>query len=460
MTLSNSTAAWRAADAAHHLHPFTNTRELNARGPRVIVSAKGVHLTDSEGNRILDGMAGLWCASVGFGRDEIADAVAAQLKELTFYNTFFNTTHPPVVELSRALAEVTPPQFNRFFFSGSGSESNDTILKLVTYYWELMEQSERRIFVSRRGGYHGSTVATAALSGFGGMHKMHGVPVGNIFHAPAPSWWDQGGDLSPEAFGLKIAHDTLSLIDGIGANRVAAFIGEPIMGAGGVIIPPSTYWPALSAGLKERGVLLISDEVICGFGRTGQWFGCETMGTEPDLMTMAKGLTAGYVPMGAVAVSDRVANVLLEKGGEFAHGYTYSGHPAACAAALATLNIMHREKLVERVRDDIGPYLQAKWATLADHPLVGEAVMTGLIGAMQLTADKSSRQGFGDKAGVGMICREHSFNNGLIMRAVGERMVIAPPLVLTHAEAEEIMDKVHRTLDMTLGSLKANGLVA
>jgi putrescine aminotransferase len=459
MTLSNSTAAWRAADAAHHLHPFTNTRELNARGPRVIVSAKGVHLTDSEGNRILDGMAGLWCASVGFGRDEIADAVAAQLKELTFYNTFFNTTHPPVVELSRALAEVTPPQFNRFFFTGSGSESNDTILKLVTYYWELMEQPERRIFVSRRGGYHGSTVATAALGGFGGMHKMHGVPVGNIFHAPAPSWWDQGGDLSPEAFGLKIAHDTLSLIDGIGANRVAAFIGEPIMGAGGVIIPPSTYWPALSAGLKERGVLLISDEVICGFGRTGQWFGCETMGTEPDLMTMAKGLTAGYVPMGAVAVSDRVANVLLEKGGEFAHGYTYSGHPAACAAALATLNIMHREKLVERVRDDIGPYLQAKWATLADHPLVGEAVMTGLIGAMQLTADKSSRQGFGDKAGVGLICREHSFNNGLIMRAVGERMVIAPPLVLTHAEADEIMDKVNRTLDMTLDSLTANGLV-
>jgi putrescine aminotransferase len=460
MTLSNSTAAWRAADAAHHLHPFTNTRELNARGPRVIVSAKGVHLTDSEGNRILDGMAGLWCASVGFGRDEIADAVAAQLKELTFYNTFFNTTHPPMVELSRALAEVTPPQFNRFFFTGSGSESNDTILKLVTYYWELMEQPERRIFVSRRGGYHGSTVATAALGGFGGMHKMHGVPVGNIFHAPAPSWWDQGGDLSPEAFGLKIAHDTLSLIDGIGANRVAAFIGEPIMGAGGVIIPPSTYWPALSGGLEERGVLLISDEVICGFGRTGQWFGCETMGTEPDLMTMAKGLTAGYVPMGAVAVSDRVANVLLEKGGEFAHGYTYSGHPAACAAALATLNIMHREKLVERVRDDIGPYLQTKWATLADHPLVGQAVMTGMIGAMQLTADKSSRQGFGDKAGVGMICREHSFNNGLIMRAVGERMVIAPPLVLTHAEAEEIMDKVHRTLDMTLGSLKANGLVA
>ncbi len=459
MTLSNSTAAWRAADAAHHLHPFTNTRELNAPGPRVIVSAKGVHLTDSEGNRILDGMAGLWCASVGFGRDEIADAVAAQLKELTFYNTSFNTTHPPMVELSRALAEVTPPQFNRFFFTGSGSQSNDTILKLVTYYWELMEQPERRIFVSRRGGYHGSTVATAALGGFGGMHKMHGVPVGNIFHAPAPSWWDQGGDLSPEAFGLKIAHDTLSLIDGIGANRVAAFIGEPIMGAGGVIIPPSTYWPALSAGLKERGVLLISDEVICGFGRTGQWFGCETMGTEPDLMTMAKGLTAGYVPMGAVAVSDRVANVLLEKGGEFAHGFTYSGHPAACAAALATLNIMHREKLVERVRDDIGPYLQAKWATLADHPLVGEAVMTGLIGAMQLTADKSSRQGFGDKAGVGLICREHSFNNGLIMRAVGERMVIAPPLVLTHAEADEIMDKVHRTLDMTLDSLTANGLV-
>ncbi|MFN4155862.1 MAG: aspartate aminotransferase family protein [Paracoccaceae bacterium] len=459
MTILNSTAQIRAADAAHHLHPFTNTRELNAKGPRVIVSAKGVHLMDSEGNKILDGMAGLWCAAVGFGRAEIADAVAAQLKELTFYNTFFNTTHPPVAELSALLAEVTPPQFNHFFYTGSGSESNDTILKLVTYYWQLMDKPKRNIFVGRRGGYHGSTVAGAALGGFGGMHDHQGVPVGNIFHAPAPDWWSNGGDLSPDEFGLKTVAETLALIDGIGADRVAAFIGEPIMGAGGVIIPPDSYWPALSKGLKDRDILLISDEVICGFGRTGKWFGCETYGTEPDFMTLAKGLTSGYMPMGAVAVSDRIADVLIGKGGEFAHGYTYSGHPASCAAAITNLNILRDEKIVERVRDDIGPYLQTKWAALSDHPLVGQSPMVGLIGAIQLTADKSSRAGFASEAKVGMICREHSFNNGLIMRAVGERMVVAPPLVLTHAEADEMVEKAHRILDLTLADLRTQGLV-
>lgn len=452
-----STAQLRAADAAHHLHPFTNARELNDRGARVIVSASGCHLTDSEGRRILDGMAGLWCTAVGYGRQEIVDAVAAQLSQLSFYNTFFNTTHPPVVELSRVLSEVTPPQFNRFFYAGSGSEANDTILKLATWYWQLMEQPQRCIFVSRRGGYHGSTVAGAALGGFDPMHRQQGVPVGNIFHAPAPSWWDQGGALSRGDFGLKVAADTLSLIDGIGAARVAAFIGEPIQGAGGAIVPPDSYWPALARGLAERGILLISDEVICGFGRTGSWFGCETMGTAPDFLTMAKGLTSGYVPLGAVAVSDRVADVLLARGGELAHGHTYSGHPAACAAALANLAILRGERIVERVRDGIGPYLQAKWHALTDHPLVGEAQMTGLIGGLQLTAEKSSRRAFPEAAGVGMACREHAFDNGLVMRAVGDRMIVAPPLVLTFAEADELIDKARIALDLTLAGLRRQG---
>lgn len=457
MTLLNSTEDLRAMDAAHHLHPFTDTAALNAKGARIITRAEGVHLTDSEGNRILDGMAGLWCVAAGYGRDEIADAVARQLKQLPFYNTFFQTSHPPVIETARLLSQITPDHINRFFFTGSGSESNDTIFRMIAHYWAVMGQPDRNIIVSRQGAYHGSTVAASAVGGFGFMHAQPGLPVGNILHAPRPAWWAEGGDLSPEDFGLKVARDTLALIDGIGAHRVAGFIAEPIMGAGGVIIPPDSYWPALSAGLAERGVMLISDEVICGFGRTGSWFGCQTYGTTPDFMTMAKGLTSGYVPMGAVGVSDRVAEVLSAKGGEFAHGYTYSGHPAACAAAIANLGILQSEGIVERVADDIGPYLQAKWRGLADHPLVGEAVMTGLIGAIQLCADKSARTPFGDDLGVGMICREHAFANGLIMRAVGDRMVVAPPLVITHAEVDELIEKAWRVLDLTQTQLGHRG---
>ncbi|MEL6520297.1 MAG: aminotransferase [Pseudomonadota bacterium] len=459
MNLLNATAELRALDAAHHLHPFTDTGDLNAKGARVITSAKGSHLTDSDGNRILDGMAGLWCAAVGYGRTEIIDAVAQQMRELPYYNTFFQSAHPPVIETARLLSELTPPHINRFFFTCSGSEANDTIFRMVAYYWALQGKPERNVIVSRRGAYHGSTVAASAVGGFGFMHAQPGLPVGNVFHAPRPAWWAEGADQSPEDFGRKVAHDTLALIDGVGVDRVAAFIAEPIMGAGGVVIPPDTYWPVLGAGLKERGVPLISDEVICGFGRTGAWFGCQTYGTEPDFMTMAKALTSGYVPMGAVGVSDRVAEVLTEHGDEFAHGYTYSGHPAACAAAIANLGIFRAEGLVDRVATDIGPYLQQKWRALADHPLVGEAVMTGLVGAIQLTNDKAARGHFPDAAEAGVTCREISVNNGLVMRAVGDRMIVSPPLVLTHAEADELIDKATRTLDMTHDAMRKRGFV-
>ncbi len=442
------TAELRALDAAHHLHPFTNARTLNEEGVRVIRSARGVHLTDSDGNRILDGMSGLWNVNVGYGRKEIADAVARQIEQLCFYNTFFKTSHPPVIELGRVLAEVTPKQFNRFFFTGSGSEANDTIVRMVRYFWEISGKPDKSIIVSRKNGYHGSTMAGASLGGMAFMHKQGGLPIPGIVHMRQPFWWAEGEDHTPEEFGKLVARDTLERIDAIGADNIAAMIAEPIQGAGGVIIPPKTYWPILAKGLKERDILLISDEVICGFGRTGHWFGCEFMGTEPDIMAMAKGISSGYQPIGAVAVSDRVADALLAKGGEFAHGYTYSGHPAACAAALANIRILKEENLVERVRNDIGPYLQKKWRAFADHPMVGEAIMEGLIGSMQLTPDKKKRAHFADDANVGMMTRDFSFKNGLVMRAVGDRMIIAPPLVLTHAEADELIEKTGKTLDM------------
>lgn len=456
MSTSLNTQALKSLDAQHHLHPFTNTRALNERGARVIESAQGVYLRDTDGNRILDGMSGLWCVAVGHGRTDIADAVAQQLKDLTFYNTFFNTTHPPVVELSQMLAELTPPQFNRFFYTGSGSESNDTIIRLVRYYWQLLGKPEKQVIIGRTNGYHGSTIAAASLGGFGAMQQQGMLP--GVVHGPQPFWWANGGDMDPDTFGRHVARQTLELIDQLGTDKVAAMIAEPIQGAGGVIIPPSTYWPELAAGLKQRDILLISDEVICGFGRTGHWFGCELMGTQPDFMTLAKGITSGYVPMGAVAVSDRVASVLLELGDEFAHGFTYSGHPAACAAAIANLRILQNEKLVERVHDDIGPYLQSKWKALSDHPLVGEAVMEGLIGSFQFAADKAARTTFPEAAKIGLVARDFSFNNGLIMRAVGDRMVIAPPFSLTHAEADELMATVYKVLDLTYAHVRSLGL--
>jgi len=457
--VSTDTPTLQAIDAAYHLHPFTNTRELNARGVRVIKSARGVYLTDTNDNRILDGMSGLWCVAVGYGRRAIIEAVTRQLEELPFYNTFFNTSHPPVIELSRMLAGLTPPQFNHFFFTGSGSESNDTIFRLVRYYWELEGQPEKKIFIGRRNGYHGSTVASASLGGFSNMHKQGGLPIPGILHAPQPFWWGEGGDTDPQTFGRQVARRTLELIDGVGSENVAALIAEPIQGAGGVIIPPQTYWPELARGLKERDILLISDEVICGFGRTGRWFGCELMGTEPDVMTLAKGITSGYVPLGAVAVSDRIASVLLAKGDEFAHGYTYSGHPAACAAAIANLTIMQSERLPERVDEDIGPYLQRRWRLLTEHALVGEATMQGLLGSLQLTPDKAARAAFKKKGEVGLKARDLSFENGLVMRAVGDRLVVAPPLVLTREEADELIEKAVKTLDMTYRYALAEGLL-
>ncbi len=292
------------------------------------------------------------------------------------------------------------------------------------------------------------------------MHAQGGLPIPGIVHARQPAWWAEGGEMSPEEFGTFIANDTLSRIDALGPQNVAAMIAEPIQGAGGVIIPPKTYWPILSKGLRERDVLLISDEVICGFGRTGHWFGCEMMGTEPDLMAMAKGISSGYQPIGAVAVSDRIAEMFLAKSeDDFAHGYTYSGHPAACAAAIANIRIIREEKLVERVKSDIGPYLQKKWRALVDHPMVGEAVMEGLIGSLQLTPDKKARKFFPDDANVGITTRNLSFANGLVMRHVGTRMIIAPPLVITHAEVDELIEKATKTLDQSHAEAKKKGLM-
>ena len=455
------TAELRALDAAHHFHPFTDTLQLNAEGSRVITNAKGVWLTDSEGNRILDGMAGLWCAQIGHGREEVAEAVYKQMLELPYYNTFFKTTHPPVIALSEKLAEISPPQFNRTFFCSSGSEANDTVFRMVRFYWDQMGKPEKKVIIGRWNGYHGSTLAGTSLGGMKAMHEQGDLPVPGVRHIDQPYWFGEGGDMSPEDFGIAVARQLERAIDEIGEDKVAAFIAEPIQGAGGVIIPPSTYWPEISRILKERDILFVADEVICGFGRLGTWFGSEYFGIEPDLMPIAKGLTSGYLPMGGVLVSDKVAEGVIGKGGEFYHGYTYSGHPACAAAALVNLEIIQREKLVERVANDIGPYLQARWRALGDHPLVGEARMTGLVGALELVPEKGNRKkAFADTGTVGTLCRDISFGNGLIMRAVRDSMIISPPLVISHGEADQLVALARKTLDDTWAELKRQGKVA
>ncbi|WP_306026960.1 aspartate aminotransferase family protein [Stappia sp. MMSF_3263] len=455
------TAELRARDAAHHMHPFSDTGALNREGVRVITGAEGVWLTDSDGNRYLDGMAGLWCCQVGHGRDEIADAVNRQMRELDYYNTFFKTSHPPVIALSEKLAELSPPQFNRVFFTSSGSEANDTVFRMVRTYWDLMGKPEKKTIIGRWNGYHGSTLAGTSLGGMAAMHGQGDLPVPGVHHIAQPYWFGEGGDMSPDEFGVWAAGELERAIDRIGEDKVAAFIAEPVQGAGGVIIPPDTYWPEVSRICRERGILLVADEVICGFGRLGSWFGSQHYGIEPDLMPIAKGLSSGYLPIGGVMVADRVADAFIEKGGEFFHGYTYSGHPACCAAALANLEIMQREKLVERVADDIGPYLQAKWRALGDHPLVGEARMVGLVGALELVPARGDRsRKFASLGEAGTLCRDLCFDNGLVMRAVRDSMIISPPLVLSHEEADDMIERIVRTLDQTHAALKKDGRLA
>ena len=451
-----STAEWQAADAAHFLHPFTDFKALANKGSRIITKAHNIYLWDSDGHKILDAMSGLWCVNVGYGQEALVTAATEQMRELPFYNAFFQTATPPAIELAELLAQITPPQFKHVFFSVSGSEGNDTVVRMVRRYWDLLGQPERQHIISRNNAYHGSTMAGASLGGMSGMHAQGGLPIPGISHIEQPYWFEHGRNMSRDAFGLVAAGWLEQRILELGADKVAAFIGEPVQGAGGVIIPPATYWPEIQRICDKYGVLLVSDEVICGFGRTGRWFGCETFGFKPDLMTFAKGVTSGYVPLGGVMVGERVAKVLIERGGEFNHGYTYSGHPVACAVALANIRLIQELKLVEHVHDELGPYLADAFAALAQHPLVGDAETCGLMGALLLVKDKSKGTPFAEALGVGMVCRGHCFANGLIMRAVGERMIIAPPLVITRAQIDEMVAKIARCLDLTLADAQAH----
>ena len=457
---SINTKELQAKDSAHFIHPFTDTKSLAQRGARIITHGEGVYVYDSNNEKILDAMSGLWCVNMGYGQQSIIDAATEQMKVLPFYNSFFNTTTPPSVELASLLAQVAPEGFNHVFYSSSGSESNDTNLRMVRRYWDIKGQKQRKTIISRKNAYHGSTVAGASLGGMTGMHEQGDLPIPGIVHIEQPYYRENGMKLgvSEDEFGIIAAGWLEEKILEVGADKVAAFIGEPVQGAGGVIIPPKTYWPEIQRICDKYGVLIISDEVICGFGRLGTWFGCETMGFKPDLITFAKGVTSGYIPLGGVLVGDRVAKVLIEEGGEFNHGYTYSGHPVACAVAMANIQLMQEQDIVNRVKNDTAPYLKEKFESLNDHPLVADARTLGLVGGFELLKNKETGERFDESVAVGMICRGHCFGNGLVMRAVGDRMIIAPPLVISHAEIDQLVDLARKALDATLADLKQKNL--
>ncbi len=450
---TRTTAEWKALDAAHFLHPFTDHKSLHAETSRIITRAEGMYLWDSEGVRLLDCMAGLWCTAVGYGRRELAEAAAAQMMQLPYYNAFFKTATPPAIELAERLCRLTGPSFNHVFFATSGSEAVDTIIRLARHYWALKGRPAKKYIISRKYAYHGSTIATASAGGMEDMHRQGGdLPF--FTQVMAPYWYGYEGNLEEADFGIFAARAVEERILELGAENVAAFVAEPIQGAGGVIIPPDTYWPEIKRICREHDILLAADEVICGFGRTGQWFGSQTYAIEPDLMSLAKGLTSGYIPLSAVMIGDRVADELIETGGEFHHGFTYSGHPVSCAVALANLDIIEREGLVEHAAGQGAKLLAQLRAALEDHPLVGQIRMKGLVGAIELVRDKTRREFFPPAADVGMICRNHCFDNHLVMRAVRDTMIFAPALVIGDAEIAEMVRLATRAIELTWRDVK------
>jgi len=447
--LKNTTKFWQSQDADHHLHPFTPHPSLRERGVRMITHADGVYIHDSEGDSMLDGMAGLWCTQLGYGQQELVEAATSAMQTLPYYNLFFNTSTPNTTELAAKIVEKTPEGINRVFFACSGSEAVDSAYKLVKYYWNLKGQKNRKQFIAREGAYHGSTTIAASLSGLSGMHPQFDLPVEGIHHVgPVPCYFTNGRGMSEEEFTDICVQAVEEKIIELGPENVAAFVGEPVMGAGGMRPPPAGYWPRIEAICRKYGILLWADEVICGWGRTGNWFGSDTYGITPDIMTMAKGLTSGYQPLSAVALGGDISETIANGDEEMVHGFTYSGHPVACAVALKNIEIMERDGLVGEPMKPIYEYFEAQLNTLNDHPLVGSVRTVGLLGAIELVKYKETNEAFDADDNVGFRCREHCFNNGLVMRSVGDTMILCPPLIITIEQIDELLEKANLALSL------------
>ncbi len=446
--MDNATAVLQEKDRRHHLHPFTDSKSLHATGSRIIERGSGVYIWEKNGKRLLDGMSGLWCVNVGYGREELVEAAATQMRELPYYNSFFNCSTEPTIELSAFLAEISPPGIEYAFFNNSGSEANETAAKAARLYWKLQGKDSKRLFLAREYAYHGVTIAAASLSGLTDMHPQAGLPLPDfVARVEGAYWYKHGGALDPAAYAAKLVDGFERKILEIGADKIAAFFAEPVYGAGAVMTPPPGYWPEIRRLCTKYDILLVADEVVCGYGRTGEWFGSQTYAIEPDIMSTAKGLTSGYIPMSATLFHHRVAEPIIERGGEWVHGFTYSGHPVCAAVALRNLQVIRDEDLVGRVRTSIGPYFQRRLRELAEHPLVGEVRGVGMLAAVELVADRSTRALHDADVRIAYRVRDVCYRNGLIVRAARNCMMMAPPLVISEAEVDSFVSILRDALD-------------
>ncbi len=452
-----------AGACATVLHPYTHLRKHESEGPLVITGGKGVYVQDEAGKSYIEGLAGLWCTSLGFGEERLVEAAAAQMRKLPYYHVFAHKSHDVGIELAERLLAMMPVKMSKVFFNNSGSEANDTAVKMVWYYNNALGRHRKKKIIARIKGYHGVTVAAASLTGLPNNHLDFDLPIANIRHADCPHFYRYGktGE-SEEAFATRMAESLEAQIQREGPDTVAAFIAEPIMGAGGVIVPPKTYFAKIQAVLKKYDVLMIADEVICGFGRTGKMFGTETFGIKPDIMTMAKALSSAYLPISATIISEALYQAFLsqsDKIGTFAHGYTYSGHPVCAAVALETLKIYEERNILEHVRK-VAPRFQDGLRRFESHPLVGEVRGIGLIAGIELVQDKASKQSFDPKAGIGAHLAQRAQEHGLIIRAMGDNIGVCPPLIISDSEIDELLARFDRALDDTLAFVKESKAAA
>jgi 4-aminobutyrate---pyruvate transaminase len=436
------------------VHPYTNLAAFRARGPLVIERGQGVFVYDSLGKSYIDGMAGLWCTALGHGNEELVEAAAGQMRKLAFSHLFSGKSHHGAIELAEKLKEIAPVATSKVFFCSSGSEANDTQVKLVWYMNNALGRPRKKKIISRLKAYHGVTIAAASLTGLPNNHRDFDLPIAGILHTGCPHHYRyaEPGE-NEQDFAARLAGELEALILREGPDTVAAFIAEPVMGAGGVLVPPATYFEKITAVCKRYDVYMMSDEIICGFGRLGSMFGCEALGFQPDSISVAKALTSAYVPMAAVTVPERMYQALLDESrkiGTFGHGFTYSGHPVAAAVALKTLEIYTRDNIVAQVQRKM-PQFQARLGALAAHPLVGEARGTGLVGGIEMVADKATKRAFDPKAGVGPRAVQFAEEEGLIVRFLpGDVVSLCPPLIITPAEIDGLFDRLARALDRTL----------
>src|SRR5271170_1452881 len=461
MAFVGNSAASR--DIAYAIHPYTNLKTHETEGPLVITRGEGVFIYDDAGKQYLEGLAGLWCASLGFSEKRLAEAAYAQMKTLPYYHIFASKSHDVGIDLAEKLVKLAPVPMSKVFFANSGSEANDTVVKLVWYYNNALGRPAKKKILSRIKGYHGVTVASASLTGLPNNHRDFDLPIANILHADCPHYYrfQEAGE-TEEQFASRLADNLEKQILSEDPDTVAAMIAEPVMGAGGVLVPPKTYFEKIQKVLRKYDILLIADEVICGFGRTGNMFGTETFGLKPDMIVVAKALSSAYLPISGVMMSDKIYQALVvesEKIGTFGHGFTYSAHPVPAAVALETLKIYEERDMLGHVRRVMGS-LQDGMRRFADHPLLGEVRGVGLIGAIELVADKKTRKPFDPKLGIGAYCVKRAQEHGLIVRALGDSVAFCPPLIISAAEIELMLTRFGTALEETHAMMRDRGLAA